>query len=143
MGIPRTSVIVIPGKPIAKPRMTQRDRWMKRPAVVAYWAWANHARELADAVQLGEKVAPTLTVGINAFFGLPSSYSAAKKRKLYGQPHTLRPDADNIAKAVLDALWPKNDSAVYDLRIVKLWDDRQGPRVEVTVTNTTTLGGAS
>ncbi|EDR3747953.1 hypothetical protein CHS65_004589 [Salmonella enterica] len=32
--------------PIGKPRMTQRDRWHKRPATAAYWAYKEHVRLL-------------------------------------------------------------------------------------------------
>ncbi len=30
--------------PIGKPRMTQRDRWHKRPATAAYWAFKHEVR---------------------------------------------------------------------------------------------------
>lgn len=32
--------------PIGKPRMTQRDRWHKRPATAAYWAYKEQVRLL-------------------------------------------------------------------------------------------------
>ena len=35
---------------------------------------------------------------------IPQSYSNKKKKELEGQPHTKKPDLDNLVKAVLDAL---------------------------------------
>lgn len=31
--------LTIHSNPVAAPRMTQRDRWKKRPVVMRYWAW--------------------------------------------------------------------------------------------------------
>ena len=41
---------------------------------------------------------------------IPQSYSNKKKKELEGQPHTKKPDLDNLVKAVLDAL---NDGVAY------------------------------
>lgn len=123
--------LTIPGQPIAKPRMTQQDKWLKRKAVVAYWEWAAKARSQAVEALVFDEVAPAMVVVIRAYFGFPPSYSGKKCVRLGGKPHIIRPDSDNIGKAVLDSIWPKDDSAVYDLRIVKRWDDGAGPRVEI------------
>lgn len=32
------------GTPVAKPRMTKRDKWAKRPCVMKYWAWCDLVR---------------------------------------------------------------------------------------------------
>lgn len=50
-----------------------------------------------------------------------------KQRHLWGQRHTARPDADNLAKLALDAFMAggllfEDDSLVADLRITKTWD---------------------
>ena len=37
-----------------------------------------------------------------------------------GEPHKQTPDVDNLCKALLDAIY-KNDSAVADIRITKIW----------------------
>ncbi len=123
--------LTILGQPVAKPRMTQRDKWMKRTCVMRYRAWADAARKEAVAKGRGIDVAGPMAVVIIAYFGFPPSYSAKKCVQLKGKPHTMSPDSDNISKAVLDSIWPKGDSAVYDLHIMKQWDDGRGPRVEV------------
>ena len=56
---------------------------------------------------------------------MPTSWSKAKKAKHFGKPHTQKPDADNVAKAVMDGLtaagvWP-DDAVVWSLEIRKVW----------------------
>lgn len=68
-----------------------------------------------------------------AFFKLPSSWNVATKAKMQGQPHCLRPDADNLLKAIADALYPTGDEYLYDLQITKRWDDGNGPRTVITL----------
>ena len=46
-------------------------------------------------------------------------------------PHTQRPDADNILKAVCDALFV-NDEMIYAKTIKKLWSDGAAPRMDVS-----------
>ena len=50
--------------------------------------------------------------------------------------HVKRPDVDNIAKSVLDALNGvafDDDSAVYSLFVAKRYEDDKGPRVMVRI----------
>lgn len=51
--------------------------------------------------------------------------------------HRRRPDADNVAKAVLDAMtaagWWKDDGAVAELIILKIYENVEGPGVFVVV----------
>jgi len=58
-----------------------------------------------------------------------------KKKITEGQPHTQRPDADNLLKAIADGcngvVW-NDDCAVYEKHVVKRWTHQQ-PRCEVTV----------
>tara|TARA_R110002020_G_scaffold37893_2_gene114472 strand:- start:656 stop:1051 length:396 start_codon:yes stop_codon:yes gene_type:complete len=127
------TTIIIPGQPSMKPRMTRRDKWMQRPTVLRYRAWALIA--WMEAQRCGLRVALTgpTTVHAIAYFEIPRSYSRKRREALGGQPHTLRGDVDNIGKAILDAFWPESDAAVHDLHVVKRWDDGQGPRVVVHV----------
>ena len=45
-------------------------------------------------------------------------------------PHTSRPDCDNLAKALIDAMqkanWFKDDAIVNELRVTKCYSQRQG-----------------
>ena len=45
-----------------------------------------------------------LTATVTAFFTVPRSTSKKKAAMLDGTPHIKRPDADNVAKAILDAI---------------------------------------
>lgn len=63
-------------------------------------------------------------VTVAAVFAMPASWSKAKADQMLGTPVTKKPDADNVAKAVLDALngiaW-RDDAAVADLHTSKRW----------------------
>jgi Holliday junction resolvase RusA-like endonuclease len=39
-----------------------------------------------------------------------------------GMPHKQKPDADNLLKSVLDAVYA-SDAHVWDIRVIKLWAD--------------------
>jgi Holliday junction resolvase RusA-like endonuclease len=55
---------------------------------------------------------------------MPSSWSEKKKRSHDRQPHYQRPDWDNLAKGLTDALFDE-DCELWDVRVTKLWG-RQG-----------------
>lgn len=101
-------------KPEPKPRMTQRDKWAKRPAVVRYYDFCDGLRLL-----WGNRVVPD-SVHLMFTIEMPASWSEKKKLMMEGQPHQQRPDIDNYIKAFLDALC-KDDSYVYAVRAEKYW----------------------
>lgn len=115
-------------QPLGKPRQSQRDKWAKRPRVVRYRAWADLARASAP------KILPVRPWRVDwiAYFAFPRSYSKKKRAALTGQLHDVKPDRDNIDKALLDALW-KDDACVSVGCMEKRWDDGRGARLEVTV----------
>lgn len=79
-------------------------------------------REFPDFVRW-EKGVP-LKVRIKAIYGIPVNDSkATRNAKLLGQKRpTKKPDADNVAKVILDALngiaW-RDDAQIVDIRTVK------------------------
>ena len=99
--------------PIAKPRQTQRDKWMKRPCVVRYRAFADEVR--AQKVKL-----PLSGAHVIFILPLPKSYSKKKQKALLMQEHTIRPDLDNLFKSLADACYT-DDSGIWDVRLTKLW----------------------
>src|SRR5262245_32179215 len=115
-----TFLITIPGEPMAAPRQTRSDSWRPRQCVIRYRAWRDLAR-LSAPKKLTSK--PQKVV-IRAYFSIPASWSEKKKKDMAWAPHRVKPDADNIIKAVLDALW-KQDSCVSFVSCLKLWDDGQ------------------
>lgn len=103
-------------EPVPKPRMTQRDRWAKRPAVVRYHIFSDELRK-----KWGDKEVPA-ALALRFELSMPQSWSKAKKESMRGEPHQQTPDIDNLIKAFLDALC-ENDSYVYSVTAEKYWSD--------------------
>ena len=85
--------------------------------------------------QAFEKDAP-LKAEIVAYFPVPKSTSKKKREEmLCGKiRHTKKPDTDNIAKAILDALNGiayHDDSQIFNLTVRKRY--AESPRAEVTI----------
>lgn len=119
--------------PVGKPRMTQRDRWAKRPAVLRYRAFADHLRLCANAAGFTrERLKDVAVLDWVAYLPMPKSWPQKKRDAMRGQPHRQKPDRDNIDKGILDALF-EDDCGVYAGHLVKRWDDGGGARLEITV----------
>ena len=108
--------------PIGKPRMTQRDKYMKRPAVVRYRIFADALRDCMKDVDLSDVWSLTLKF----WLPFPPSYSFKKREELKGKIHRQKIDIDNACKAVMDSLL-EDDKGVAGLCAWKYWDD--GTRV--------------
>lgn len=101
--------------PVPKPRMTQSDRWKKRPAVLRYRAFCDEVRGL------GIQLRPT---GDRVIFILPMPKSWSKKKRavMLGQPHQGKPDADNMLKALWDAVH-QEDKHIFHADALKFWGE--------------------
>ena len=99
--------------PVPKPRQTRSDKWKNRPSVLRYRDFADTCRAAGIEVATG---------GDHIIFimPMPPSWTKKKKTQFAGKPHTLRPDVDNLLKALLDAVYD-DDSAVWDIRVSKTW----------------------
>ena len=97
---------------VAKPRMTQRDKWQQRPCVLKYRAYC-------DEVRLMVKSGPP-QVSVSFHMPMPKSWSKKKKERMDGTPHLNRPDLDNLVKAWCDALYPE-DSVIWSIHATKFW----------------------
>jgi Holliday junction resolvase RusA-like endonuclease len=117
----------IPGKPIGKPRMTQSDKWKRRPCVVAYWEWADKAREVMGELPPASDVDE---LHLTAYFEPPESWSKKRRVAAIGTKHRVKPDLDNVCKAAMDVLF-KQDSAIADALVRKRWDWH--PRLEIEI----------
>jgi Holliday junction resolvase RusA-like endonuclease len=106
------------GAPIGKPRMTRRDKWAKRPAVLRYREWADRLREVAGTLPSATEVD---ALNWTAYFEPPVSWSKKRRLAAMGTLHRAKPDLDNVAKAVMDALWTA-DSGIAQGTIAKRWD---------------------
>lgn len=107
--------MTIDGEPFGKPRPrfsrhAYKDARTREQESRVLGAW-----EAAGRPTFGR--AP-LRVEIDAWTALPRS----RPRRVEAEPYAVRPDADNIAKAVLDALngraWD-DDAQVVELRVTK------------------------
>lgn len=98
--------------PVAKPRMTRRDKWKRRDCVLRY-------RVFCDEVRLDNI---TLEPGYHVTFVLPmpAGWSHKKREQMNGKPHQQKPDKDNLEKALPDACFT-DDSHIWDGRVTKIW----------------------
>lgn len=98
--------------PVPKPRMTQRDKWAKRPAVVRYWDFCDQVNR--------EKVRFESGMHVIFYLPMPRSWSIKRKQVMDLSPHIATPDLDNLIKALGDACWSQ-DSHIWDIRATKRW----------------------
>ena len=108
--------------PIAKPRMTRRDRWAKRPIVQKYWEYKDTLLLLS-----GEWLPPKSHYWLVFYLPMPKSWTKKRKSGLAGRPHRQTPDKDNLEKGFLDVFG--EDKEVWSGGVTKLWAT-QG-RIEV------------
>lgn len=112
-------ILVLPITPVPKPRMTQRDKWQKRPAVMAYRAFADDIR--AELAAVGVTL-PSAGLSVRFDLPMPASWSKRRRAEMRGKPHQQKPDWDNLAKALFDAAMPEDDSKVWQIAgIEKRW----------------------
>ena len=106
--------------PVAKPRMTQRDKWKKRPVVDKYYAYKDAMN--AEALQMGLPGIPGRIESLIFHVQMPKSWSKKKKEAMNGKPHRQTPDLDNLLKAFQDALCTE-DKHVYAIAagLGKFW----------------------
>jgi Holliday junction resolvase RusA-like endonuclease len=65
---------------------------------------------------------------------IPKSWSKKKALEMRGLPITGRPDIDNLAKAILDALngvTYEDDAQVSDLHVTRRWGETDSVRVRI------------
>lgn len=101
--------------PIGKPRMTRSDKWKQRPAVMRY-------RFFCDDVRLHDIRLPEAGAHVTFVIPMPQSWSKKKRALMNGKPRKVKPDIDNLEKALLDALFD-NDAHIWDLRKTKIWGE--------------------
>lgn len=93
--------------PVAKPRMSQRDKFAPSKAARKYFKFASKLRAMAGL----KRYQITLPLSITFIAPMPKSWSEKKKKRLNGELKPTKPDLDNYIKAFKDAL-AKNDEWV-------------------------------
>lgn len=136
----QTQRIVVYGDPRGKgrPRFAYAGHTYTDAVTVSYEGSVKKAWKSENNFTFGKY--PT-TISIKAFFRVPVSLSKKKRAALFGQPYLGKPDADNIAKIIMDALSGKDlafkeDAQVDVLSVTKRYvlTDEEEPRVEVEIT---------
>lgn len=135
---------IVPGVPIAQPRQRTRVMAMGGRMVAQNYTPAKHPSQTfkaavqlsAAAVYTGPLLQGPLFLAITFVFQRPK-VMCWKNKPTPRTAKTTKPDADNLAKSVMDALngvlW-HDDAQVSDMRIIKVvaGGDEQ-PRTEIMV----------
>lgn len=116
----------VPGIPVSCPRMTQRDKWMKRPCVMRYREYSDRLRKF---VNLHDLYVGKVTAKFH--MPMPESWSLKKIQFMAGHPHRQRGDLDNMVKSILDSLM-KEDGMVWSVYAEKYWAQPGKERTELT-----------
>lgn len=107
--------------PVPAPRMTRADRRPPvRPPVQRY-------RDFEDALKKTNIRIPESGCHIVFVLPMPPSWKKEKRAAHLHQPHTNKPDIDNLEKALLDVVFKHNaggDQHVWDARVSKIWGER-------------------
>lgn len=121
----RTLITNIQITPMGAPRMTQRDRWKKRPIVLRYWEFRDKLRAAYE--DNGHDLSKMDIYEVHIEAGIPvfKSWSKKKKEQHIGQIHRKKPDSDNIEKAIMDTICKgegkQEDSGVWYSSCKKYW----------------------
>ncbi|MCF8360741.1 MAG: RusA family crossover junction endodeoxyribonuclease [Prolixibacteraceae bacterium] len=121
-----SDTLIFKGQIVAKPRMTQRDKWTERTATSKYWGFKDHLRLTANTQ--GFMLSDCIEIKIS--FPMPKSWTKKKREILHLKPHRQKPDIDNLIKSVQDILLPDDDSGIWSVCAEKYWTkDDQGTLV--------------
>lgn len=119
-----------------RPKFARRGKFVSTYTPQTTASYENLVKLCYEQASEGYTLTGEISASITAYYPIPNS--AGKKRTQAmraGQERpTKKPDADNVAKIVLDSLnalaYP-DDSAVVELRVMKFYSDT--PRVEVEI----------
>ncbi len=136
---------VISGCPVGAVRQVRSDAWKHRPSVDRYKLWRDLARlafrnarmksrpDIPHNYAASMAMIPPDEVHLIAWFDLPRERSSrANLDRLPDGPHREKPDADNVLKSLMDALF-EEDKAVHTASVSKRWAREGGARLEVVL----------
>ena len=120
-----TAHINIPGKIVGKqrPKFSRQGNFVKTytpEKTVNYENWVKMCWMQSEQ----EKLSGNIIAVIVARFMIPQSYSNKKRKELNEKPCPKKPDCDNIAKSILDALNGiayDDDAQIVDLSVSKVY----------------------
>ena len=123
---------VVKGFPIAKPRMTQRDKWYPRAVTKKYWEWKELIGYSALPVRPREVI--TGPVKMVLTFYMPKSRISKQIHK----EHIKKPDLSNLIKAVEDSLNGviyRDDSQIISLEAHKKFAEPGEEKVVIGISH--------
>ena len=135
--------ITIPGQPIGahRPRVTTSGPFARAYMPKAHADYLQIVKASAISQWSGQPLEGPVEVVMQAGFSPPKSTSKRKTAAMINKLHDRKPDADNVAKIVLDGLSGiafVDDNQVAILKIVKFWTATPG--VDVTVKTLVDMG---
>ncbi len=116
--------LTIPGKPFAWRRARSNGKVrFNDPAMTAH----SNVLQAIALPHFHKPLEGPVRLDIRAIFKVPDSWSKKRKDAVLWKPHTSKPDGDNLAKQIGDSLnriaW-LDDSQIADVRVIKLWGNR-------------------
>ena len=132
-------MIDVPGEPFAKqrPRAAKKGRYITIYTPRETKLYEEKVRKVYDTMYNGyPQLQGSLTAKIEGYFSIPNSVSKKKKEEMLNgeEPHTKKPDCDNMGKVCLDALnevaYP-DDAAINKLNISKEYSDIAKVRITI------------
>jgi Holliday junction resolvase RusA-like endonuclease len=106
------------GDIMAKPRMTQSDKWKKRTCTQKYWSFKDELLLQSNSCNFVLSDA----FEVFAFIKMPKSWSLKKKKAMNLIKHQNKPDADNILKSIND-IFGKKDQSRWSNTVHKFWSE--------------------
>lgn len=125
----------IEGEPKGKgrPRFTRGGHAYTPKETVEYEEWVRASYLKAGKVYFANE---ELGMEIKAYYKIPKSTSKKKRAEMVHTRPTKKPDYDNVAKIVTDALNEvayADDKQIVEAKQSKLWAIDDKPRVEVRI----------
>jgi len=119
-----------------KPEAQKRVKVFNRIAIDPSKEYKNFLKLQILEQYEGELLEKPLSVKLVFTMPIPKSTSKRKREKMLRGliPHTKKPDCDNLAKAVLDAMNKtiiKDDSLIYSLYVIKMYCHTPGIHIEI------------
>lgn len=131
INIPEQLTIEIDGKPFGKqrPRVVSRGGFARAYTPIETINYQNKVKSAYINKYGNRRLEGKIEANIGAYFSVPESASKKKKKELIENnvPYTKKPDCDNIAKCVLDALNDiayDDDSQICRLTVEKRYNEK-------------------
>ena len=131
-------IFEVEGKPFGKqrPKFSRRGRFITTYTPHETVAYERKVRESYRAKYGNYKLRSPVKADIIAYYKIPSGTSIVKRKKMLEKDilPQIKPDTDNIAKAILDPLNKlayEDDAQVVKLNIEKYYNDKPKVIIEI------------